>query len=1166
MKLLKLEFNGFKSFYDKTKIDFHSNINAIVGPNGCGKSNIIDAIKWVLGEQNPRNLRAMTMEEVISNGGETLKPLGMAEVSLVVSSNGQDSGYEEINVKRRLFRSGQSEYYINNVPCRLKDITELFVDTGIGARAYSIIGQGKVESIITSKPEGKREVIEEVAGVGKYKLRRKETQSKIESTKNNLTIVRESQSEILRQIKSLKKQADDAEKYKNIAKEVEEIEIKVLTKKKLQLDETKSSTRQEHERISSELSGLSDTLTQLQDSRRQTLTAIEAIENEVDLLKNEYFEDTKRLQSADNGLELNRREERTLYDTISTIKTDEINSLREIENIKNTTTQKLNELKTLLFTTQEKQNELAEKQKLTDTYKNELQAKKHEYNEHREGLLKSLDEYGSLKTKVVGIEKDVKELESRIYRLGKEKIDVNNKLALNTSSLRQSEGEFSKVIAGKVSVAQRLKLLSDKLYTLRKNRDELLSNLQNHREKYNQAKSDLTAIEKIQSNYEWLPSELGSFILDHKGREVLGLVADFISVPENYDAAVEAVLGEKLNWSVTNNLQDAYELINLLKQQKAGKGTFIPLEINKKRDYQNNDSEKLNMQPLLGIINTDPRISDVINNLLHNVYIADSLLNIPGLDEKLQKGFSFVTLDGDYIDSIGFISAGISYEGVFERKREIEQLTIVASEQRELISTSEKQLSGLDSRIDKAMNAKSKLESELRTLDIKEAEIGKDISNLTNICKSYNENYSTITFELDSYKTERHNKVLSLTDLSNYINDLEIKKNRFETGFKDLDLELKELESKDQQASNYLNQSKVEIAGLKERINGLEQEASYYSLRIKELSLKVIQQQSDYQRSIYSKAGLVKNKIELAREKEQINSKITADNEKLSAVISKKKQIEQELTDSDIKISEISGRIEELKSSGSQLDLKLNSLDIEIRHLSEGKNLTGIHFTEEELDFNTEDMENRLLTLKNRLERFGPVNLLAPEEYLKLEERNKFLTDQVEDLENAMEELKKAITKLDRESKARFKETFDLVSEKFNEIFPMIFKGGEGKLELTDPDDLLNSGVEVYVRPKGKKLQSINLLSGGEKALSAITLILSACFIKPAPFLLLDEIDAPLDDNNTRSFIEVVKEISKKSQILLITHNKNTMHDVNYLIGITSQEPGTSKVVSVELH
>ncbi len=1162
MKLLKLEFNGFKSFYDKTKIDFHSNINAIVGPNGCGKSNIIDAIKWVLGEQNPRNLRAMTMEEVISNGGETHKPLGMAEVSLVVSSNG--SGYEEINVKRRLFRSGQSEYYINNVPCRLKDITELFVDTGVGARAYSIIGQGKVESIITSKPEGKREVIEEVAGIGKYKLRRKETQNKIELTKNNLTVVRESQSEILRQIKSLKRQAHDAEKYKQLAQEIEEIDNKVLAKKKIQLEQSRTQSQSQQNDIGNDISRQNEILADLQKNREQTLSVIDGIEKESDILKNKYFEDTKKLQTIDNEIELVNREERTLYETIATIKSDLINSLKEIENIKNTTAQKHSELKSTLIILQEKQNELSVKQELTDSYKNDLVTKRQEYKDHREGLLKSLDEYGSVKTKVVSIEKDVKELESRIYRLKKEKEDIQIKSALSTADLRYNENELKNIVSNKTVVRSKLEVLSKELCMLVDSKKEVKSKLDNLRDQYNQAKSDLTAIEKIQSNYEWLPSDIGNFILEHKGREVVGLMADFISVSENYDKAVEAALGEKLTWTIINNLNEAYDLIDLLRDQEAGKGTFVPLDIYNNKSIH--DTETLDLQPLVDVIEVDGQIKSLARNLLNKVYITESLNSINNLEQKLNSGYSFVTLSGDYIDCSGFISGGNSSHGVFERKREMEQLFQTTTKLNQSIDELETELGSIEEKIESLTSEKINHESTLRQLDIREAEISKDIINLKNICRNYSQNYDSIVFEVGNYEAERGNKVLSLSDLSKYINELELKKTRFETGFKNLDAELKELEDKDQHISSYVNQGKVEIAGLKEKINGIEQELSYYLLRQKELGIKIIIQQSDFKILMYKKAGIVKGIIDFGKDKVLLKEKIDIDHKNLNTISERKKEIEQQLAAYDTKISQVSSDLQTLNKSSTELDLALNSIDMELKHLLSDKDLNSLDYSSEHLDFDTEEMENKLLGLKNRLERFGPVNLLAPEEYLKLEDRNKFLTDQVEDLENAMESLRKAINKLDKESKTRFKETYDLVSEKFNEIFPQIFKGGEGKLELTDPDDLLNTGVEVYVRPKGKKFQSINLLSGGEKALSAITLILSACFIKPAPFLLLDEIDAPLDDNNTRSFLEVVKEISKKSQILLITHNKNTMHDVNYLIGITSQEPGTSKVVSVELH
>jgi len=1163
MKLKKLEFTGFKSFYDKTEIDFHNDINCIVGPNGCGKSNVIDAIKWVMGEQNPRNLRAMSMDEIISNGGETLKPLSMAEVSIVISNNGK--GYDEINVKRRLFRSGLSEYYINEVPCRLKDITELFVDTGVGARAYSIIGQGKVENIITSKPEGKREVIEEVAGIGKYKLRRKETQSRIESTKQNLAIIKESQSEILRQIKSLKKQADDAEKYKVIASEVELLENKILSKKITDLNENKKNIEKEGLILKDQLSNKSSILTSYNSENNSLHNNIRQIDNNIENTRNYLTEFTKELHLIENKIEMNTREELSITDNIEKWNVEKKNHSREIADIDKLVSSKKSEFITLTDRLTSKENEISRYKIKIDNFKNELAAKKLDYQKHREGLLDSLNEYGSLKSKVVGFEQEIRDLDSRIIRINKDRSSIYSDIATTRSELNIIQDKLRCVVKDRISLSVK-KLKIEKEYNkLFINRSELESELKKNEEELGQSSSRLQALENIQNNYEWLPEEISKFILERKGSDIIGVLADFVSVSEKYEKALEAALGERLEWALVDNIQNAVNLIELLKNRTVGRATFYPIKQYISESHLTHEIGG-SIIPLVNLITVQKIEKNLVENILKDVYLIDSFDNISIIEQRLRQGHSFVTIEGDYIDSNGFVSGGFFSDGVFERKREIQKLTVLSDNLEKEVNKFKTEINKSQIKLDNLHSNKNDISVYLRELEIKEVEFRKDIYNLKEVLNRNIQKQSIVKFELAGYIIEKDEKALLLRTLSHDISEVETKKSQLENNFKNLENILGNLELQDEFIKSELTENQVEVASIKERLKSINQDISYNLHRREELNVKLLFYQSEIETLNYSRSKLVRIIIDSKMKREEIKERVNKYSKSIEELQKDRTQVETKYLNLQDNKSNIEKEIEELKNKSVEIDLKLNSLELEIRHITETLKDSECDFSSEELDFEITIMEEKLSRLTSKLDKFGPVNLLAPEEYLKLEDRNKFLTEQIEDLEEAMISLKKAISKIDHESKQRFKETFDQVREKFTQLFPRIFKGGEGKLELTEPDDLLNTGVEVYVRPKGKKFQSINLLSGGEKALCAITLILSACFIKPAPFLLLDEIDAPLDDTNTQSFIDVIKDISHESQILLITHNKKTMLDVNYLIGITSQDPGTSKVVSVELH
>jgi chromosome segregation protein len=1175
MRIKSLELIGFKSFYEKTAIHFHDGINAIVGPNGCGKSNILDAIRWVLGEQNPRRLRATEMEEVISNGGESLKPLGMAEVSLVIGDVPKDN-FDEIIIKRRLFRSGESEYYINGIPCRLKDITEMFMDTGIGARAHSIIGQGKVEHIITAKSDEKRVLIEEVAGIVKYKVRRRETESRIESTKENLRRLRDVINEVNRQMQTLSRQAKDAEEFKRLSEEVKWLQLKILHSKLNDLEKEKIRLLGEKSGVESKLSYLEKEINDKEAVLKELESKVLPLEQKIEDLEKEIYKIKSELQTKESLQELLRNEASSIDEFIEKLER-EIESLREEkEKIEVQASLKRRNLEEVRKDLSSKETLLIQREEALSNLEGKSTENRAELEATRTMLFENLDKYSSLKGIALGYEKELTELKSRRERIRKEIEEVESERKKILSRiwetehvLKDVEGKKSQIEEAKRNTALSLSTLNAEQES-KKKENTILS------ERLNEVCSRLNVLRQIQSNYEWLPEGIRRFFLERKGNGILGVIADFISVPKGYEQAIEAAFGDKLKWALVKESEEALRAVESLRELSIGRGTFIPIDNRRENgEFKKNGKDIL---PLSEIVKVEGIERHVIENMLKGVFLVSSLREALSLRDEMEEGTSFVTLSGDLLDSTGAISGGFAKEGIFERKREIEELSIETLELEEKLSRISSEIELNQSEIQKLQGLLDELEKDSKEVEIKEAEIKKDIANLRDNLLKTERRYEIIKFELMEVNSEIQEREKKLGETSARIECLRDEKTNLEKRFREIEEKVQKLEEEERELEREITSFRVEIATSREKEKGIKEDLDELENRKKQIIEKIKLEAEEIEKKKEGKLNLirtdedtrseVKSLLRVLEEKEkELSLKENEKNELLSRI----KKIEEE---KEVLRGEIAG----LKEKYTTIELNLNGFQVEIEHIKDAIQKSGIRadqaysgeasesFSPENLgDFDRTREEARLRGLEEKLEKFGPVNLLAPEEYKELEERYKFLSEQIEDLVSAISSLRKAMNRIDRESEKRFKETFEVVNKKFGETFGKLFRGGEAKLILTNPDDILQTGVEVMVKPRGKRFQSVNLLSGGEKALSAIALVLSACFVKSTPFLLLDEIDASLDDVSTAQFIDLLKDIAKESQVIIITHNKRTMQAVDSLIGITSDKLGVSKVVSVEL-
>jgi len=1175
MRIKSLQLVGFKSFYDKTSIQCRTGINAIVGPNGCGKSNILDAIRWILGEQNPRGLRAEGMDELISNGSEALKPLGMAEVSMIITDVTKHD-FEEVEIKRRLFRSGESEYYINGMPCRLKDISEMFLDTGVGARAYSVIAQGKVEQLITAKPEDKRMLIEEVAGIIKYKVRRRETESRIKSTNENLARVKDIVKEVKHQMQVLSRQATDAEKFKSISEEIRRTGVGIsrfqifeLNIKRNKFLDDKSEIDERISNTNHLIKGKDELLNELDARIKPLKQKFEDVEKEINEIRsNQQSKQSfqERVLSAISGIDdyvgklereivLLNGEKGRIGDQIDIKKT----ILEEIKNEKTS-----------------ERSELIKKKESLANLKNQLTQDRNELESCRAVLFETLDKYSSRKGIVFGYDKELSELRSRKDRIIKEMREVEdereNAFKL-ISELEQGKGQLEErkdqIKNNNEGIQLTFSSLSEDQEAKKKESIQL-------KERQNEVNSRLDILKQVQSNYEWLPEGIRKFLVERKGNGILGLTADFISVQKGYEKAIEAALGERLKWIFVKESEEAITAVESLRELSVGRGTFVPISLDfNNGDHNKNGKDILSLREKVMIEGLD---TEIIENMLNGVFLVSSLKEAIALRNEMDEGSSFVTIDGDYLDSSGAISGGFANEGVFERKREISELSNEINTLEEKITNISTVIDSNNSEIEKINGALQESEKDLLEIEIKEAEVNKDFSNIRENLVRIGKRHEVVENELIVLDSQINEKAKQIDQLNTELRQIENERAELERRYGELETRVRNFEGEEKDLESEIANLRVENATLIEKeksiyedIDDLNNRQKYIDNRL-EVESKEIAQKKDEKTDLY---------ISHEKAKEEANS-LLSDLENKEQELSVMKVNREDMLNRINSIrKDKDGLTQELSSlheKSHSIHLQISSLQIDIEHIeneikkgglqsqsisrSEDAFISGDQYFE---NFDLEMEEAKLNKLKERLEKFGPVNLLAPEEFTNLQERYNFLNDQMEDLLSAISSLRKAINKIDMESTKRFNEAFEVINKKFQEVFKRFFRGGDAKLILSDPDDIPNTGVEVMVKPGGKKFQSVNLLSGGEKALSAIALVMSACFVKPSPFLLFDEIDAPLDDVNTSEFIALLKEIAHNSQVLIITHNKKTMQAVDSLIGITGNKSSASKVVSVEL-
>jgi chromosome segregation protein len=1183
MRLKRLEMVGFKSFVQKTVVELTPGITAVVGPNGCGKSNIVDALRWAMGEQSARHLRGHQMEDVVFNGSDTLPATGMAEVSLIFDNEdargpAEYNGFSEIMVTRRLFRSGDSEYAINKTPCRLKDVVELFLGTGVGSKAYSIVEQGRVDELVNAKPEERRALIEEAAGTSKYKSRKLVAERKLERAQQNLLRVTDIVREIERQIRSMELAAKKAERYRALKAELREKDLACAALQRQALNE-------EIARFEAQLTGaenrLAEHLSSLHakeaESEAVRLSLMEA-DKAISAQQENVYQHKVDIQAQEQRIDFHRRDLSQLGQT----ETETRAALLQLEDKLNTLAREIDELNkaqesfvqlSLFEETflRGKEGELADLQA-------QIQSRQAELDREKEALIEAANQIAILKNDALTKEKRRGDLTTELVRSREEHAVAAQSLeicgqrrgeaksAMETFSLRARERAIE---AAQVTAF---------IQTLSKTKDEQERRVESLKEQIQESRSRLVSLEDLQRNYEGCQEGVRAIMLKRQQETapngIYGLVAEVIEAPEPYEKALTAVLGERLQYVIVNGHEEGVAAIEYLKREASGRGSFIPLHLSRKQLRPLPVGEAEVVAPLLEMITVKDGYREVAEYLLCDVVVVRDLK--VGLALWNRNGFysTLVTPDGEVIDSMGIVTggSGAPLEGSFlTQRRRMKELRTALVELEAQRDVEEREIEKLKAELGQAETKKSLLGAEIHRLELDRVRVEHEHL-------SADQENKRLTQTVNALAQEQSDLTAALLLLNDEIwrcttaaqASLQHKTDR-ERALTQKQTEFIELRKAVETAEAAVTQSRIRNAAL-----GEKKENTHLNL---ENRLKLREETSgEITHRRVQVADLQRRRAELETALDEAGKSLELGRANLRELENCLQADRQRYKDTAMNLAEIEETIRELRPLGdgcqeekSRIQLVLAEKRLNLQHLAGNirekydVDLGGLGADASENRPLQEELAVEIGELRARLERMGEVNLAAIGEYEELMTRFQFMSRQKEDLEKSIADLQQTIVKLNRICRLRFKESFEAINEKFESVFPRLFSGGKGRLVLTDENDYLETGVDIVVQPPGKKLQSITLLSGGEKALTAVSLLFAIFLTKPSPFCFLDEVDAPLDDANIERFNELIREMSDLSQFVLVTHNKKTMQAAEVLYGITMAEPGVSKLVSVRM-
>jgi chromosome segregation protein len=1186
----RLEVTGFKSFADKAELALEPGITAVVGPNGCGKSNIADAIKWALGEQNAKALRCEKMEDLIFNGGSVRRPLGMSQVSLVMlnADNKLETQYTEVEIERRFFRSGEGEYYINRNRCLLKDIHELFMDTGLGINSYSIMEQGHIDLILNSSPQDRRLIIEEAAGITKFRHRKKTTLKKLEATEQNILRINDILHELEQQVASLKRQESRARTYQRYYSDLKSFDT-TLSKRK-------------YENLTAELKNTDNKVTDLDDKARSISTNTTKLESDLENLRLEITQLDAKLSDI-------RIEERKIQGKIEEAESN-IAVLKERKtNLQQQRQRTHNEITRITQRIQEQEKQLdkiiAERDKLSEAIsKQESELKESQSSadllsqttkeaeksieELKAQVIESLNKRARIQNELSATESRLDYLTNRRERLTTDSESFRTEHAQLKDSLEKIQTDIEEKEEKISDLTIREEQLTSEIDKLRSDSTSLEKGIRELEQKRNARSSRLQSLQELQKAYEGYSAGVKAILKGTKNQAqesdgIVGAVAEIIRTEAQYEIAIEASLGSNVQSIVTEKTEDARKALEYLIERKAGRATFLPMDVLNRAENEFLEVAGDIIAIASKVVAFDQKYSIVVEYLLGNILIVKDFDTAARLAEiarnKSYNVVQFVTLDGQIVSSSGIIIGGTGTEsaGLLRRSREIADLKKEVSELDEQLNAVYKQRDELLGKISSFQKERERITKEFQSERILYTGMQKDISQYKQRLARLEKEISVLDSEYNTLDKEIADLHQKKTKLSTDVEEIDSKGEEIKTKVDELQSETRlKIQERDAILKTctdlrvQLASKKQQEKGLTDNITSLDREKTQLQKTLSNYETSVStddESEKSLTDNIFAQESILEGLFE---ERSKIESEV-------SGIEAQRQNSYNELTEGETFIRDNRRDIDQIKQERYQIEITRTQIQMNVDALiskmrerygismNEFESQIKVEIQEEDSQLTEEEIEKRIDDLRTKMEKLGPVNLTAVDEYNRQKDRYDLMVAQREDLIKAKESLYNIIQRINTESRERMKTTFDAVNTNFQELFQKLFGGGQGELVMVGEGDVLESGVEIIAKPPGKKPQTVSMLSTGERSLTAISLLFALFRIKPSPFCVMDEVDAALDDANVRRFTEMVKEFSKTIQFVIITHNKRTMEIADVLYGVTMEESGVSKLVSLKM-
>ena len=1179
MYLKSIEIHGFKSFANKIVFQFHNGITGIVGPNGSGKSNVADAVRWVLGEQRIKQLRGASMQDVIFSGTELRKPLGYAYVAITLDNSDHQLAidYNEVTVARRIYRSGESEYLLNGTPCRLKDVNELFYDTGIGKEGYSIIGQGQIDKILSGKPEERRELFDEAAGIVKFKRRKLAAQKKLEDEQQNLVRVNDILSELEKQIGPLEKQSETAKIYLKKKEELKTLDVNMFLLENQRLQEQLKDAQEKYDIASEDLENTSKQYENIKEE-------YEKIEGQITLLdetieKNRSaLTDTSMLRGKLEG-EIN-----VLKEQIHSARNNEEHLKQRREAVLNEIAAKNQDKEGILSDKGQIDEQVAEIEKKRDEAKAALTAVQsciEELNNQIEGgknaIIEALNARATIKSKLGRYDTMTEQVNIRKAELTSRILRMKSDEAQQEETLKALNDEFEKINEEIRTLNDAVESKEEKLTLLRETLADKDKKLRDTQVSYHQEKSRLEALSNLTERYEGYGGSVKK-VMERKEQEkgIVGVVADIIKVDKKYETAIETALGGNIQNIVTDDEETAKRMIGYLKQTKAGRATFLPLtSITHPQEFKN--PESLKEKGVLGmadeLVHVDGKYRNVAKAMLGRIVVVDQVDNAVRIARKFDYGIRMVTLEGELLVPGGAISGGAfkNNSNLLGRRREMEEMEASVKKYLKEVDTLLQEIEDT-----KAERNKLRLSLEEDKASLQKKFIEQNTARLNVIkAKERKEEASESSLELKNEERE----------IESQIQEIRLSKEEISRELQDSETLEKQTEGKIKECQVLLDEKRSEESENLAGVNALEVEVEKMLLQQGFHQQNVDRINTELERSKSELSEIEEGLLGNTRDIEQKENNIRQIEETIQASHTSQNDTEKQLQEDITKKEELSAKQKNFFKDREALSEKMAGLDKEVYRLNAQREKlqdmteSQINYMWDEYEITLSDaagmrneelndlpaMKRDISTLKDQIKKLGDVNVNAIEDYKNLMERYSFLKTQHDDLIEAEKTLEGIITELDTAMRKQFHEKFGEISREFDKVFKEMFGGGKGTLELMEDEDILEAGIRIIAQPPGKKLQNMMQLSGGEKALTAIALLFAIQNLKPSPFCLLDEIEAALDESNVSRFAKYLHKLTRHTQFIVITHRRGTMEQVDRLYGITMQEKGVSTLVSVNL-